>query len=82
MLLGFRIGTGITHIHNDQLQDDVPIVEQTKFTYSFGPSVTLWMDEHAFCRFFADYYYTKLKFEDVVHNFPYVSIGMSVALHF
>lgn len=82
VLLGFRIGTGITHIHNDQLQDDVPIVEQTKFTYSFGPSVTLWMDEHAFCRFFADYYYTKLKFEDVVHNFPYVSIGMSVALHF
>ncbi len=82
LVMGSRLGFGLEHLDENQLQDDIPIQSQVNFQFSWGLYFNIWMEKYTYLRLFADTQFSSIKIEDERRSFHNLCLGMSIGWHF
>ncbi len=81
-IVGGRLGFGLNHLDENQLQDDIPIQNQINFQFSCGLYSNIWMEKYTYLRLFADTQFTTIKVEHKKQRFNNLCLGVTIGLHF
>lgn len=82
ILLGANLSCGLNHIRDNNVINSQTIKEQNHFNLLTAFSLSFWVTEHTFLRFYSNYTISRLNIEDKDNNFKTINVGGSVAFHF
>lgn len=82
ILIGSNVDVGINHIRDNNVINSETIKEQNHLSLLYSLSLSIWVTEHTFLRFYSNYTFSRINIEDNKHLLQTINLGGSVAFHF